>query len=73
MRRRYRIRSRDEERCPEAIDEARDNVRLARREYHEALDELEELEHGTEDPTDDDFYKPRRRGRPREEREPRWK
>lgn len=71
LRRRYRIRSRDEERYLEAVDEARENVRVARRDYHNALDELEVLEDGPEDPADDDFYKPRRRGRPREEREPR--
>ncbi|MCY3927211.1 MAG: hypothetical protein OXG81_02915 [Acidobacteria bacterium] len=51
------------------MDEARDNVRLARREYFEALDELEELEGvGPErpepaDPRDEEFYRPRRRER----------
>ena len=71
MRRRYRIRSRDDERYIEAVDEARENVRSARREYQDALDELEDLEHigpeGPEstDPTDDEFYRPRRRGRRR--------
>lgn len=67
MRRRYlRSRDRDEERYLEALDEARDNVRLARREYHEALDDLEELEAvGPEGPNVDDAlegdYRPRRR------------
>lgn len=58
MRRRY-LRSRDEERYLDAVDEARDNVRLARRDYHEALDELDELE--ASDPRDDEPYRPRRR------------
>ena len=71
MRPRHRTRSRDDERYLEAVDEARENVRLARRDYHDALDELEELEHigpegpETTDPRDDEFYKPRRRGRTR--------
>ncbi|MXX75672.1 MAG: hypothetical protein F4210_13950 [Holophagales bacterium] len=66
MRRRY-LRSRDTERYREALDEARDNVRLARRDYHEALDELDELEAvgpegpDADDATDGDFYRPRRR------------
>lgn len=61
MRPRYRIRSRDDERYLDALDEARDNLRIARREYHEALDELEELE--ASDPRDDEHYRPRRRVR----------
>ena len=71
MRPRYRIRSRDEERYLEAVGEARQNVRPGRRDYHDALDQLEELEHigpeGPEstDPRDEEFYRPRRRGRPR--------
>ena len=67
MRRRYlRSRDRKEERYLDALDEARANVRLARRDYHDALDELEELEavgpEGPEpsDALDDDFYRPRR-------------
>ncbi len=47
MRPRY-LRSRDRERYMEAIDEARENVRIGRREYHDALDELDEL--GDRDP-----------------------
>lgn len=67
MRRRYRLRSRDEERYLEAIDEARENVRIARRDYHEALDNLEDLEAvgpegpDADDALDGDFYRPRRR------------
>lgn len=67
MRRRY-LRSRDrDERYLDALDEARDNVRLTRRDYHEALDDLEELEAvgpegpDADDATDPDFYRPRRR------------
>ena len=65
-----RLRSRDEERYLDAVDEARENVRLARREYHDALDELDDLEavgpEGPEstDPRDED-YRPRRRRRGR--------
>ncbi|MDE2922516.1 MAG: hypothetical protein OYL92_10945 [Acidobacteriota bacterium] len=64
------LRSRDEERYLEALDEAGDRVRLARRDYHEALDDLEKLEAvGPEGPDadpalDGDLYGPRRRGRP---------
>lgn len=39
MRPPYRIRSRDEGRYLEAVDEARENVFFARREYYDALDE----------------------------------
>lgn len=65
--RRLRSYDRERERYFAAVDEARDNVRLTRREYYDALDELEELEGvGPEDPRspdprDDDFYEPRRR------------
>lgn len=63
-----RLRSRDEERYLDAVDEARENVRLARRQYHDALDELEDLEavgpEGPEPPAPDD-YRPRRRRRER--------
>ncbi len=68
--RRYRHRIHDGEldrRHIEAIDEARENVRLARRDYHDALDELDELEDRDPDslfPPDED-YRPRRRGRGR--------
>ena len=65
MRPRYRIRSHDHERYLETVDEARENVLLARRDYHEAIDELEELEDTGPDPRDDEFYRPRRRGRRR--------
>ena len=67
--RRLHSRDRERERYFNAVDEARTNVRLARREYYDALDELEELEGvGPErpeavDPRDDEFYEPRRRGR----------
>lgn len=44
MRRRYRIRSRSEDDRTDAMDEARDNVFLARRGYYDALDDLDELE-----------------------------
>lgn len=66
-----RLRSRDEERYLDAVDEARDDVRLARREYYAALDALDELEsvgpEGPEadDPRDEDYYEPRRRRRGR--------
>ena len=66
-----RLRSRDEERYLEALDDARAHVRSARREYMDALDELEDLEavgpEGPEssDPGDDDYYEPRRRRRDR--------
>ena len=69
--RRLRSYDRERERRLEAIDEARGNVLLARRDYYDALDELEELEGvGTErpeptDPRDDEFYEPRQRGRRR--------
>lgn len=43
MRPRYR-RSRDREDYLEAIDEAKQNVRIARPENHDALDELDDLE-----------------------------
>lgn len=59
------LRSRDRERYMDALDEARENVRLARREYRDALDELDELEDGDPEslfPPDDD-YRPRRRRR----------
>lgn len=46
-----------------AFDEARDNVRLARREYHDALDELEEIEAQDDGRRDDENYRPRRRRR----------
>lgn len=61
MRPRY-LRSRDRERYTEAVDEARENVRLARREYHDAMDQLKELEDRDPDslfPPDEDC--PRRR------------
>lgn len=63
MRRRYRLRShdREHERYLDAIDEARGNVRLARRDYHQALDEPAELEEA--DPRDD--HRLRRRREPR--------
>ncbi len=63
MRPRHRIRSRGEERYLGAVDEARENVRLARRDYHDALDELEELEAEGPEPRNDGFYRLRRRGR----------
>lgn len=71
MRYRPSLRSRDDdrERYLEALDDARDNVRLARRHYHEALDDLDELEAvgpegpDAEDALDGDFYRPRRRRR----------
>ena len=62
MRPRY-LRSRDRERYLDAVDEARENVRLARRDYQDALDELDELEDRDPDsifPPDED-YRPRRR------------
>ena len=63
---RHRIHDRElERRHIEAIDEARENVRLARRDYHDALDELDELEDRDPEslfPPDQD-YRPRRRGR----------
>lgn len=71
MRRRY-LRSQDrEERYMDAVDEARENVRVAERRYHEALDDLEELEAvgpegpDADDALDGDFYRPRRQGRQR--------
>jgi len=66
-----RLRARDHERYLDALDEARENVREARREYYDALNELEDLEavgpEGPEadDPRDEDYYEPRRRGRRR--------
>lgn len=39
-----RLRARDRGRYLHAIDEARENVREARRDYHDALDELSDLE-----------------------------
>lgn len=60
MRRRYQIRSRDEARYMDALDEARENVFRARRDYHDALDELEELEDAGPEPRDDEDYRPRR-------------
>lgn len=68
MRRRYPG-SRDEERYLEAVDEARENVRLAPADYDEALDDLEVLEAvgpegpDADDATDPDFYRRRRRRR----------
>lgn len=65
--RRRRYRSSDREDYIEAIDEARENVRITRREYHDALDELDELEDRDPDslfPPDED-YRPRRQGRVR--------
>lgn len=64
MRPRY-LRNRDRERYMDAVDEARENVRLARRDYHDALDELDDLEDRDLDslfPPDED-YRPRRRVR----------
>lgn len=43
MRSRHRIDSSDE-RYFDALDEARANVRVAQRDYHDALDDLEKLE-----------------------------
>lgn len=63
--RRRRYRSRDREDYIEAIDEAKENVRITRREYQDALDELDELEDRDPDflfPPEED-YRPRRRGR----------
>lgn len=63
-----RLRSRDEERYLDAVDEARAHVRFTRREYMDALDELEDLETvGPEGPesNDPDDYRPRRRRRGR--------
>ena len=60
------LRSRDRERCMDALDEARQNVRLTRRDYHDALDELDELEDRDPEslfPPDED-YRPRRRRMP---------
>lgn len=64
-----RMRARDHERYLHVLDEARENVRLTRRKYHDALDELSDLEEmavGPEsadgdDPRDEDYYEPRRR------------
>ena len=65
-----RLRSRDEERYLEAVDEARENVLIARDEYRRALDRLEDLEEmvvGPESaeadgPLDhEEFYQRRRR------------
>lgn len=65
-----RRRARDRERYLHAIDEARENVRLTRREYHDALDELSDLEEmavgpesaDADDPLDhEEFYQARRR------------
>ena len=48
MRRTYlRSRDRDGERYLEALDEARENVRLAQRDYHEALDDAQSDEDRT--------------------------
>ena len=61
------LRSRDRERYLDAVDEARENVRLARQDYHDALDKLDDLEDRDPDslfPPDED-YRPRRRGRSR--------
>ena len=69
-----RLRARDRERHLRLMDEARENVRLARREYHDALDELSDLEEmavgpesaDADDPLDhEEFYEPRRRKRAR--------
>lgn len=60
MRPRY-SRSRDRGRYPEPVEEARENV--ARRDYQEALDELEDRDPDSLLPPDED-YRPRRRGRP---------
>lgn len=65
--RRLRSYDRERERYFAAVDEVRDNVRLASRDYLDVLDELEELEGvGPErpepaDPRDDEFYEARRR------------
>ena len=64
-----RLRARDRERYVDALDEARENVRLARRNYHDALDELSDLEDmavgpegpDADDPRDEDSHEPRRR------------
>ena len=64
-----RLRSRDEERYLDAVDEARAHVRFTRREYMDALDELSDLEEmavgpegpEADDPRDEDYYEPRRR------------
>lgn len=72
---RRRLRSRDDrERYLDAVDEARDQVRRARREYYDSLDALDELEARDEDgdAEDREVYR-RRRGPRREEAEPRWK
>ena len=66
-----RLRARDRERYLHLLDEARENVRQARRDYHDALDELSDLEEmavgpesaDADDPLDhEEFYHPRRRG-----------
>lgn len=59
------LRRSDRERYLYAVDEAREKVRRARREYDEALDELDELEDRIPEslfPPDED-YRARRRGR----------
>ena len=65
--RRRRYRNSDREDYIEAIDEARENVRITRREYHDALDELDELEDRDPDSLfpPDENYRSRRRGRRR--------
>ena len=66
--RRYRHRIHDRElerRQIEAIDEARENVLVARDQYYDALDELDELEDADPLFPPDEDYRPRRRGRGR--------
>ena len=63
--RRLRSYDRERERRLEAIDEAREDVLLARRDYYGALDELDELEGRDEE---DERYEPPRRWRNERER-----
>lgn len=64
-----RLRGRDREEYLEARDEAIDDFLVAGRRLFDMLDG--ETAEPT-DPNDDDIYEPRRRGRPRDEDEPRW-
>lgn len=62
--RRRRIHDRElERRHVEAIDEARENVLVARDRYYDALDELDELEDTDPLGPPDEDYRPRRRRR----------
>ena len=80
-----RLRSYDRKRY-DALDAACEALEVERARYREALDELDrefddQLERRLadaervaepEDPASDDFYEPRRRGRRRDDREPRY-